>query len=117
MVKQFYLTHRWDYHVLPLQVRVDLREVAIKEYFKFPKNPGLELHYQMQFTVIPRTLTWGGEYWLSADMQLVDFIIPTEWAISFPSQSRPESNGNKGSTLHTHTFQISQKRASHWPSS
>ena len=35
------------YQVLPLQVRVNLGVMAIKEYFIFPKAPGLEPHHLM----------------------------------------------------------------------
>ena len=42
--------------VQPLQVRVDQRVMAMKEYSTFPKAPGLEPHYQMKFSVLPRTL-------------------------------------------------------------
>ena len=35
------------YQMLPLQVRVDLRAMAINGYSAFPKAPGLELHHQI----------------------------------------------------------------------
>ena len=44
-------------HIQTIYVRVDLVVMAMKEYSKFPKAPGLEPHHQMQFSFIPRTLT------------------------------------------------------------
>ena len=34
--------------------------MAMKEYTTFPRAPGLESHYQMQFSVISRTVVEGG---------------------------------------------------------
>ena len=50
--------------VLPLWVRVDLGVMAMKVYSTYLRAPELEPHHQMQFSVIPRTLTehcltWG----------------------------------------------------------
>ena len=45
-----------DELVLPILIRVVLRVMAMKEYFIFPKDSGLEPVYQMQFSIIPRTL-------------------------------------------------------------
>ena len=37
-----------SYQVLPLQVRVDLEMIAMKEYFSFPKAPDLlQPHHQI----------------------------------------------------------------------
>ena len=44
------------YHVLTLRVNVVLRIEAMKEHITFPKAPELKPHYQMQPTVILRTL-------------------------------------------------------------
>ena len=45
--------------------------MTVKEYFTFSKAPGLESHHQMQFNVIPRTLTdEGGAVLLPAETQL-----------------------------------------------
>ena len=44
MIKQFYLTVRWD-PILPIWVRVDL--MAMKGDFIFPKVPVLEPHHLM----------------------------------------------------------------------
>ena len=40
--------------ILPLQVKVDLRVMAIKEYSTLPKDPKLEPHHCIQFRVISR---------------------------------------------------------------
>ena len=45
--------------VLPLWVWVALRVVAMKEYFIFPKTPGLNPHHQMQFNFISKTFVGG----------------------------------------------------------
>ena len=39
-----------------LQARLNLRVIAIKEYSTFSKAPGLEPHYQMLLSILPRTL-------------------------------------------------------------
>ena len=55
-VKQFYLTHQ----VLPLQVRVDLRSMAMKGTSTFPKAPRQEPNHQMVYCYIQDTcLGWG----------------------------------------------------------
>ena len=41
MVKQFYLTHRKDYQVLPLQVRVDMGAMAMKVLSQPPTRQDL----------------------------------------------------------------------------
>ena len=41
--------------VLPLWVKVDLGEIAMKRYFTLLRAPNLEPHHHMQFNVIPRT--------------------------------------------------------------
>ena len=41
---------------LPLRVRVALGIMAMKGYSRFTKDPGIEPHHQIQFTVIPRTI-------------------------------------------------------------
>ena len=41
----------------PLWVKADLRIMAMKRYFTFPKVLGLEPHHQMQFRVKSRKLT------------------------------------------------------------
>ena len=47
-VKQFYLTYRQDYQVLPPWARVNLKAIGIKEYSAFPKAPALlEPHHQI----------------------------------------------------------------------
>ena len=46
MVKQFYMTHR-PYQMLPLQVRVDLGAIALKEYSQFPKASKQKPAHQM----------------------------------------------------------------------
>ena len=38
-------------HILPLWVAVDLRVMAIKEYYILYRSPELESHHQMQFSV------------------------------------------------------------------
>ena len=46
-VKQFYLTYRHDYQVLPLQARVDLGAMVMKGYSIYPKASRLEPHFQI----------------------------------------------------------------------
>ena len=48
-------------HILPFQVRVDLRVMAMKGYLIFPKALGLEPHDQMLSSVISRILVDEGE--------------------------------------------------------
>ena len=58
MIKQFYLTHRWNPNRYYL-VRVDLGAISMKRYSTFPKVPGLKPHHQMFFISYP----WGkGSY-------------------------------------------------------
>ena len=47
--KQIYLSHRWDYQVLPFQVRVDPGVMPMKGY---ARTPELWPHHHMQFNVI-----------------------------------------------------------------
>ena len=62
--------------VLPLQARVDLGVMVMKGYSMFFKAPGLEPHHQM-FSVILRTLVvWGGDGYLSEEVQLAYSIAP-----------------------------------------
>ena len=56
--------------MLALRTRVDLGEMAMKGYSIFSRALG-----------VSRTLVGVGSY-LSAEMQLVYFISPTDWAIS-----------------------------------
>ena len=58
---------------LPLQVRMDLEVMTIKEYFTFPKAPGLEAHHQMQVTC------WWQSY-SSAEMQSAYSLAPVDEA-------------------------------------
>ena len=46
--------------VLTLWVRVDEGVMTMKGYFILPKCPELELYHQMQFSIIPRTVLFGG---------------------------------------------------------
>ena len=46
--------------ILPLQIRVDLGVMAMKEYSKLLWAPGLEAQHQVQFNVIPRTPPFVG---------------------------------------------------------
>ena len=57
--------------MLPLQVRVGLGAMAMKEYSIFPKAPGLEPHHQ---------IVVGGEFYPSAEMQSVYSTVPADWA-------------------------------------
>ena len=41
--------------ILPLWVRVNLGVMAMKRYSILPKAPGPEPHYQIHFSVIPKT--------------------------------------------------------------
>ena len=52
-----YFSHKGD--LLPL-VKVDMGVMAVKEYSTLLMSPELELHYQMQFSVIPRLLFFVG---------------------------------------------------------
>ena len=57
MIEQFYLTHRrYPNRSYPIQDRVYMRVIAMKEYFTFPEAQELEPHHQMQFSVILSTL-------------------------------------------------------------
>ena len=40
---------------------VDLGVMAMKEKYTFPRSLEVELHYQMQISVIPGTLLFGGD--------------------------------------------------------
>ena len=51
-----YFTHPYTWLCNTPQVRVNLGVITMKEYTTFPKASGLELHHQMQLSVIPRTL-------------------------------------------------------------
>ena len=77
----FYLTHRYDhYQVLPLRVRVDLGEMAIKGYSAFSKAPALlEPHHQIVWCHNQDT-RWGGSY-PSTEKQSVYSTAPADWAI------------------------------------
>ena len=70
--------------MLPLWVRVDLGVMAMKAYSTFPNASGLELHHQMEFSVISRTLIGGvgGGAHLSAVMQFVYSIAPADCAVA-----------------------------------
>ena len=47
--------------VLPPRLRVDIGVMAVKEWDStLPESPELEPHYQIQFSVITRTLFLGG---------------------------------------------------------
>ena len=46
--------------MLPIQVRVDLGIMAMKEKFAFTKAPWLQRHHHLQFCGIPGTLFGGG---------------------------------------------------------
>ena len=46
--------------VLPFRVRVDLGVMVLRRYFTLLKSLELELHHQMQYRVIPRTLPFVG---------------------------------------------------------
>ena len=46
--------------ILTLWVQVDLGVMPMKEYSPFSKASGLEAHYQMQFSVISKTLVGAG---------------------------------------------------------
>ena len=54
MIKQFYLTYRWEPNRYCHSESVDLGVMAMKKYSPFPKVLGLESHHQMQFSVISR---------------------------------------------------------------
>ena len=41
--------------VLPLRVRVELEVTVIKGYSTLPRSPQIEPHYQLEFSVMPRT--------------------------------------------------------------
>ena len=56
------------WQVLLLRACVSLGVVAMKEYSTLPKVIGLELHYRMQFRVMPGNSLAGGLY-LSATVQ------------------------------------------------
>ena len=49
--KQIY--YSWDSNILPLQVRVDLEVMAMKEYSIHPRSLKLEPQYLMQLSIIP----------------------------------------------------------------
>ena len=60
----------------------------MKGYSTFTKAPGLEPHYQMQFSVMHRTLVGGrGLVWLvdltpsSVEVQLAYITAPTDWDV------------------------------------
>ena len=78
MVKQFYLTHRWNRNrYYPFQVWVDLGIMAMKGYSTYLKSPKLKPHHQMQFNVISRTLIHGGGLPLCRDseLQLIGLLL------------------------------------------
>ena len=56
------------YLILPFRVKVDMRTIAIKEYSKLLKAPGVEPHQQMLFSVISRSVVVG--FLSSIEMQL-----------------------------------------------
>ena len=72
MIKQFYLTLMEPLEVLPLQVRVDLGVMGMKEYFSFSKAPGLEHHHQM----VPGHSFDGGSL---TSLQLTYSTAPADW--------------------------------------
>ena len=98
-VKQFYLTHRQDYQVLPLQARVDLRVMAIKGYSTFTQTPALlEPHHQIVQCHIQHTC-WGSILPLCRDAVSV-FYSPSQLGFTTLGQSGSGSNDNEG-VLHT----------------
>ena len=62
MVKQFYLTRGWD----PIRCydsgQSELSSNGNEGLLQIPKALGKELHHQMQFSVISRTLFGEGSY-------------------------------------------------------
>ena len=66
--------------MLPLRVRVELSVIVIEGYSTFHKAPGLEPHYQMQFSVISRTLVGGGEFYHTESLQSACFTALDNWA-------------------------------------
>ena len=53
--KQIYFTHRWDLNRYYNYESVDLGVMVMKGYFTFPRSPKLELYYQKQLGITPRT--------------------------------------------------------------
>ena len=50
------------------------------DYSTLLRVRGLELHDQIQFSVISRTLFSGGGSYLSEEMQTAYSTVPTDWA-------------------------------------
>ena len=74
--------------MLLLQVRVDLRAMAIKEYSTFPKPLGLEPHHQIVLVSHPgHLLKWGG-LTHSAEMQSVYSKAADDWAENILEESQ-----------------------------
>ena len=42
---------------------MELGVIAMKEYSTLLRSPEEELHYQVQFRIIPRTPLWGREFY------------------------------------------------------
>ena len=60
MIEQFYVTNRWNpnrYYTTPGQSGPENDDN--ERVFHITQTPGLELHHQIQFSVILRTLNLG----------------------------------------------------------
>ena len=68
--------------MLPVQARANLAAMAMKGCSAFPKAPALlEPHYQIGYPGYDtKHCGGGGQFYLSAEVQLVYSTAPADWA-------------------------------------
>ena len=68
--------------LISLQIRVDLRVMVMRKYYKLSKCPRVEPHHRMQFSFIFRTLLFG-ERGYSPQFRWIQCIINHATALFF----------------------------------
>ena len=91
--------------MVQLRARVDLEAMAIKEYSAFPKASALlELHHQIQFSVISRILVGGGGILLLCRDAVSVLTAPANRVVKLWFQQTPIHSQIENGSINKSTF-------------